>query len=74
MKTTLGAHHAEGDGVDLGRRNALRLAVAGMATLGVMPFVNISIAKAQDMANGANNFYTSDKVNLQRSRSRTNTR
>ena len=66
MKISRDTHPAEHDGVDLGRRNALRLAGLGIATLGMMPLVNLSIAKAQDMSNGANNFYTSDKVNLQK--------
>jgi uncharacterized protein len=66
MKTTLAAHHAAGDSVDFGRRNALRLAGLGVVTLGVMPIVNASNAKAQDMSNGANNFYISDKVNRQK--------
>ena len=56
----------EQGGVDAGRRNALKLAGLGIATLGMMPLVTLSIAKAQDMSNGANNFYTSDKVNLQK--------
>ncbi|MGE3148285.1 MAG: alpha/beta hydrolase [Pseudorhodoplanes sp.] len=66
MKTTRDPHRAEGSDFDLGRRNALRLAGLGVAALGVMPFANLSIARAQDMSNGANNFYTSDKVNLQK--------
>src|SRR5687768_2085318 len=56
----------EQGGVDAGRRNALKLAGLGIATLGMMPLVTLSIAKAEDMSNGANNFYTSDKVNLQK--------
>ena len=31
-----------------------------------MSVVNIPFAKAQDMSNGANNFYTSDRVTLQK--------
>ena len=31
-----------------------------------MSVVNIPFAKAQDVSNGANNFYTSDKVTLQK--------
>jgi uncharacterized protein len=38
----------------------------GMATLGVMPLLTATLVNAQDMSNGANNFYTSDKVNLQK--------
>jgi len=66
MTTKPSTHPAEQDRVDVGRRNALKLAGLGAATLGMMPLVNFSTAKAQDMTNGANNFYTSDKVNLQR--------
>lgn len=66
MKATSGTHQADSDGVDFGRRNALKLAGLSVATLGMMPLVNLSIAKVQDMSFGANNFYTSDKVNLQK--------
>lgn len=50
---------------DIGRRNFLQLAGAGAAALGMMSVVDIRFAKAQDMSNGANNFYTSDRVTLQ---------
>ena len=53
-------------GLDVGRRNLLKLAGAGVAALGVTSVLNIPFAKAQDMANGADNFYTSDKVTLQK--------
>ena len=66
MKIKSATSPAEQDGVDVGRRHALKLAGLGVTTLGMMPFVNIPFAKAQDMSNGANNFYTSDKVNLQK--------
>ena len=65
MKTT-SATLAEQDSIDFGRRRALKFAGLGVATLGMMPLINFSTAKAQDMTNGANNFYTSDKVNLQK--------
>lgn len=52
--------------LDVGRRNFLQLAGTGVATLGMMSVVNIPFAKAQDMSNGANNFYTSDRVTLQK--------
>jgi hypothetical protein len=54
------------DGADAGRRNALKLTGLGLATLGMMPLFNMPFAKAQDMSNDANNFYASDKVNLQK--------
>ena len=66
MKTPLTAHAARQDSIDTGRRHALKFAGWGIATLGMMPLINFSTAKAQDMSNGANNFYTSDKVNLQK--------
>jgi uncharacterized protein len=65
MKTTPAAL-TEQDSIDFGRRRALKFAGLGVATLGIMPLINFSTAKAQDMTNGANNFYTSDKVNLQK--------
>src|SRR5215217_7386882 len=65
MKTTPVAFAGQ-DNIDFGRRHALKLAGSGLATLGMMPLINISTAKAQDMTNSANNFYTSDKVNLQK--------
>ena len=66
MKIKSATSPAEQDGDDVGRRHALKLAGLGATALGMMPFVNIPFAKAQDMSNGANNFYTSDKVNLQK--------
>ena len=66
MKTRPDTNPAAQNGVDAGRRNALKLAGLGVATLGMMPLLNVSTAKAQDMSNGPNNFYTSDKVNLQK--------
>ena len=65
MKTTPVAFAGQ-DNIDFGRRHALKLAGLGLATLGMMPLINISTAKAHDMTNSANNFYTSDKVNLQK--------
>jgi fermentation-respiration switch protein FrsA (DUF1100 family) len=44
----------------------LLLAGAGVAALCLMSVVNIPFAKAQDMSNGADNFYTSDKVTVQK--------
>jgi fermentation-respiration switch protein FrsA (DUF1100 family) len=52
--------------VSFGRRDILKLTSAGAAALGMMSAVNVPFAKAQDMSNGANNFYTSDKVTLER--------
>ncbi|HEY5794080.1 MAG TPA: alpha/beta hydrolase [Bosea sp. (in: a-proteobacteria)] len=50
-------------GID--RRDVLKLTGAGVAALGAMPFTT-SLATAQVMSNGAANFYTSDKVQLQK--------
>jgi fermentation-respiration switch protein FrsA (DUF1100 family) len=52
--------------LDAGRRNLLKLTGAGVATLGAISVLNIPFAKAQDMSNGADNFYVSDKVTVQK--------
>jgi fermentation-respiration switch protein FrsA (DUF1100 family) len=49
--------------LDVGRRNLLKL--TGGA-LGVMSIFDVRFAKAKNMSNGANNFYTSDRVILQK--------
>ncbi len=56
----------DGSGFDADRRKLLKLTGAGVAALGAMSFLDRSIAKAQDMSNGANNFYKSDKVTVQK--------
>jgi fermentation-respiration switch protein FrsA (DUF1100 family) len=53
-------------GLGVSRRNLLKLTGAGVATLGAMSVLNIPFAKAQDMSNGADNFYTSDRVTVQK--------
>ncbi|MBA8836661.1 alpha/beta hydrolase [Rhizobium leguminosarum] len=53
-----------GSGID--RRHLLKMTGAGIATLGAMSIFDTTIAKAQDMSNGAANFYTSDRVTLQK--------
>jgi hypothetical protein len=45
----------------------LRLLGAAVAALGLMSVFTMQFAKAQDMSNGADNFYTSDKVTVQTS-------
>ncbi|MER8483151.1 alpha/beta hydrolase [Mesorhizobium sp. M1322] len=52
--------------VDFGRRDLLKLTGAGVAALGAASLFSIPFAKAQDMSNGANNFYTSDQVALEK--------
>jgi fermentation-respiration switch protein FrsA (DUF1100 family) len=49
-------------GADLGRRSLLQLTAAG----GALSILNVPSAKAQDMSDGANNFYTSDRVTVQK--------
>jgi fermentation-respiration switch protein FrsA (DUF1100 family) len=66
MSTESRSHRSHHEGIDLGRRNALRFAGMGIAALGAMPLLHSSVAKAQDMSNGANNLYTSEKVTLQK--------
>jgi fermentation-respiration switch protein FrsA (DUF1100 family) len=50
----------------LSRRDLLELAGAGASALAVASFINIPLAEAQDMSNGANNFYVSDRVTRQK--------
>jgi fermentation-respiration switch protein FrsA (DUF1100 family) len=51
-------------GID--RRHLLKMTGAGVAALGAMSIFDTTFSKAQDMSNGAANFYTSDKVTLQK--------
>ena len=53
-------------GLDVGRRNLLKVTGAGVAALGMTSVLKIPFAKAQDMSNGAANFYTSDRVTMQK--------
>lgn len=50
----------------LDRRRLLETAGAGAAALGAVSLLNPSFAKAQDMSNGAGNFYKSDRVTVQK--------
>ena len=52
-------------GANLIKRNLLK-AGAVAAALGIMSVVNTPFARAQDMSNGANNFYVSDRVTVQK--------
>lgn len=56
-------HIEQNDDLDLGRRNMVKL--TGAAAL-AMTSVLRGAALAQDMSNGADNFYTSDKVTVQK--------
>ncbi|MBX9451548.1 MAG: alpha/beta hydrolase [Mesorhizobium sp.] len=53
-------------GLDMGRRELLKLTAAGVAAVGAASFFNIPAAKAQDMPEGADNFYKSDRVTLEK--------
>lgn len=48
------------------RGDLSKLVRAGVIALGLMSVASIPFAKAQDMSNGADNFYTSDKVTMQK--------
>jgi fermentation-respiration switch protein FrsA (DUF1100 family) len=52
--------------IDLGRRHLLKMTGASVAALGAMSILSVPFAKAQDMSNGANNFYTSDHVTMEK--------
>ena len=56
---------AQAAGVTFGRRQLLKLTGASVAAFGLTSVVSIPFAKAQDMSNGANNLYTSDRVALE---------
>jgi fermentation-respiration switch protein FrsA (DUF1100 family) len=51
---------------DISRGSLLRLVGAGVAALGLMSVFTMQFAEAQDMSNGADNFYTSDEVTVQK--------
>lgn len=53
-------------GRSAGRRLLLRLAGTGAMALGMLSVVDVPRLEAQDMSNGANNFYTSDQVTVQK--------
>lgn len=50
----------------INRRQLMRLTGAGIAAFGAMSLGNPSLAKAEAMSNGADNFYTSDRVNMEK--------
>ncbi|TIN15100.1 MAG: alpha/beta hydrolase, partial [Mesorhizobium sp.] len=66
MTKQSGIENTAQSSVDFGRRDLLKLTGAGVAALGAASLFNIPFAKAQDMSNGANNFYTSDRVTLEK--------
>jgi hypothetical protein len=52
--------------VGFDRRNLLKMVSVGVAALGIAAVADMPAAMAQDMSNGANNFYTSDRVTMQK--------
>ncbi|WP_082443324.1 MULTISPECIES: alpha/beta hydrolase [unclassified Sphingomonas] len=52
--------------VDADRRNLLKATAAGVTALGFTSMFNVSDAEAQDMSNGAANFYKSDTATLEK--------
>lgn len=48
------------------RRELMKLTGAGLAAFGTLSLGNPLFAKAQDMSNGANNFYVSDRVTVEK--------
>lgn len=52
--------------VDADRRRILKATAAGAVALGFSSFSSITNAEAQDVSNGADNFYKSDKVTTQK--------
>jgi len=52
--------------LNMDRRRLVTLAGAGVLAVGATSLGIPTSAKAQDMSNGADNFYTSDRVNLQK--------
>src|SRR5690606_29318698 len=53
-------------GLDMRRRELVKLTAAGVAAIGAASFFNIPTAEAQDMPQGADNFYKSDRVTLEK--------
>lgn len=53
-------------GRNVSRRSLLQLAGASAAALGLMPIFNLYPAEAQAMSNGADNFYVSDDVTVEK--------
>jgi hypothetical protein len=51
---------------DRDRRQLLKMTGAGFAAAGAASVLGLSSAMAQDMSHGAANFYTSDKVTMQK--------
>ena len=52
--------------LEIDRRRLLMTAGAGLAAFGAASVLNVAFASAQDMSNGAANFYKSDRVTVQK--------
>ena len=61
-----GGENQVGSEADLDRRDLLKLTGASIAAYGMASVLSVPFAKAQDMSNGADNFYSSDRVALQK--------
>jgi fermentation-respiration switch protein FrsA (DUF1100 family) len=48
------------------RRSLLKMAGLGAVALGMLSVADVPLARAQDMSNGANNFYVSEQVTVQK--------
>ena len=66
MSNTNDRPSRQNDSIDVGRRKLLQMTGVSAAALGMMSFLDLPFAKAQDMSNAANNFYVSDKVTVQK--------
>jgi uncharacterized protein len=53
-------------GTNAGRGNLPKLAALGTVALGLLSIVDVPPARAQDMSSGANNFYVSEQVTVQK--------
>lgn len=62
---------AEKAGLDTSRRDLLKLTGAGVAALGTASLIGISAATAQDLSSGADNFYRSKNLTLEKVKFRT---
>src|SRR4051794_30102455 len=65
MKTKRSDDTTQSPGAVIGRRKLLQLSGASLAAMGFASMNPLS-ANAQDLSNGANNFYTSDKVTMRK--------
>jgi fermentation-respiration switch protein FrsA (DUF1100 family) len=66
MNEKIGTETSADRDVGVDRRDLLKMAGVGVAALGIAAVGDIPLAMAQDMSNGADNFYTSDRVNVQK--------